>query len=186
MRGEILKKLHVAHQGITSCQNKAKRSMYWPKMTTEIKNFVNSCRICQKFQKSNPKEEMIPYHIPIHPWIEVGIDFMYLKGNDYLLAIDYHSKFIEVRKVSHKTAEAVISVLKQIFRTHGIPKCLHSDNGPPFDSYKFQSFIKDYDMKHVTSSTKFPKSNEMVERAIATMKTLMSKVEKIMVIRIWF
>ena len=59
---------------------------------------------------------------------------------------------------------------------HGIPKRLHSDNGLPFDSYKFQFFIKDYDMQHLTSSPKFSKSNGMVERTIGTMKTLMSKV----------
>ena len=53
--------------------------MYWPKMTTETKNLVNSHRTYQKFKKSNPKEAMIPYCIPIHPWIEVGINIMYLK-----------------------------------------------------------------------------------------------------------
>src|SRR5215813_7097800 len=30
MRQEVLEKLHVAHQGITSCQRKARKTVYWP------------------------------------------------------------------------------------------------------------------------------------------------------------
>lgn len=55
---------------------------------------------------------------------------MHLKINDYLMAVDYPSKFIEVRQVTHKTAEAVISALKQIFLAHEIEKCPHSNNEP--------------------------------------------------------
>lgn len=176
MRKEFLAKLHIAHQGINSCQNKAKRNLYWANINTDIKDFVNSCKICHKFQKSNVKEDMIPHKIPQHPWEELGIDFMYLNGKDYLLVIDYHSKFIEVRKLTTKNADSVIMMLKQIFRTHGIPRCLYSDNGPPFDSQKFEFFIREYDLKHETSSPRFPRSNGMVERAIGTVKTMLKKV----------
>ncbi|GBN22613.1 hypothetical protein AVEN_136784-1 [Araneus ventricosus] len=91
---------------------------------------------------------------------------------------DYHSKYIEIKKLTLKTAESVISALKQIFRTHGIPRRLHSDNGPPFDSKIFVNFTKTYDIEHVTSSPKYPKSNGMVERAIETMKAILNKVIK--------
>ena len=36
MLEEVLKKLNLGQQGITSCQKKIKRSMYWPKMTSKI------------------------------------------------------------------------------------------------------------------------------------------------------
>ncbi|GBN71551.1 hypothetical protein AVEN_275629-1 [Araneus ventricosus] len=72
----------------------------------------------------------------------------------------------------------MISALKQIFRTHGIPRRLHSDNGPPFDIKQFAYFTKRYDIEHVTSSPKYPKSNEMVERAIGTMQAIVYKVIK--------
>ncbi|GBN17395.1 hypothetical protein AVEN_114705-1 [Araneus ventricosus] len=70
----------------------------------------------------------------------------------------------------------MISALKQIFRTHGIPRRLHSDNGPPFDIKQFVHFTKTYDIEHITSSPKHPKSNEMVERAIGTMQAIVYKV----------
>ncbi|XP_054717251.1 uncharacterized protein LOC129226646 [Uloborus diversus] len=101
---------------------------------------------------------------------------MYLQKTDYLLCVDYHSEFIEIKKLTKKTAEPVINALKQIFRTHGIPRRLHSDNGPPFDSRLFQNFTKSYDIEPVTSSPKYPKSNGMVEKAIGTMKSILLKV----------
>lgn len=81
---------------------------------------------------------------------------MHSKENDYLLALDYHSKFIEVRKRTHKNPEVVICTLKQIFKTHGIAKCLHSDNGLSFDIFKFQSFFQEYNVKYITFSPIFP------------------------------
>lgn len=53
---------------------------------------------------------------------------MHLKGNDYSLTVDYHSKFIEVWKATNKNTEAVISTLKQNFWVHRITKYLHSYN----------------------------------------------------------
>lgn len=177
MRNEVLTKLHVAHQGITSCQNKAKGTIYWPKMMEDIKSFVESCSVCQKHQRANSRQPLMPYEVPSYPWQEVGLDFMYLEGEDFLILTDYHSKFIEVRKLSKKTAESVVSSLKQIFRTHGIPRKVHSDNGPPFDSNFYQLFAKSYDFQIVTSSPKYARSNGMIERAIGTMKNILYKVK---------
>lgn len=41
----------------------------------------------------------ILYNEPKHPWLKVKIDFVHLKGNDYLLAVEYHSKFSEIQKL---------------------------------------------------------------------------------------
>ncbi|XP_054713788.1 uncharacterized protein K02A2.6-like [Uloborus diversus] len=177
MQSYVLSKLHSAHQGITTCQNKAKVSLYWPKMSEHIKDHVERCQDCQERQTANQKESLMPYDIPKLPWEEVGVDFMYLDGDNFLQVIDYHSKFIELRKLNTKTATAVISALKQIFRTHGIPQKMHSDNGPPFDSQAYLSFLKSYDIQPITSSLRYPRSNGMIERSIGTMKNILLKVK---------
>ncbi|XP_054717265.1 uncharacterized protein K02A2.6-like [Uloborus diversus] len=74
-----------------------------------------------------------------------------------------------------KTATAVISALKQIFRTHGIPQKIHSDNGPPFDSQAYLSFLKSYDIQSIISSPRYPRSNGMIQRSIGTMKNILLK-----------
>ncbi|GBM41071.1 hypothetical protein AVEN_134120-1, partial [Araneus ventricosus] len=118
----------------------------------DIKKFVNSSSICQEHQRANVKETLIPYKVPSLLWEEVSIDFRYLQKTDYLLGADYHSKYIEIKKLTLKTTQPVVSAMKQIFRTHGIPRRLHSDNGPPFDSKQSVHFTKTYDIEHVTSS----------------------------------
>ncbi|XP_054713060.1 uncharacterized protein K02A2.6-like [Uloborus diversus] len=177
MQSYVLSKLHSAHQGITTCQNKAKVSLYWPKMNEHIKDYVERCQVCQERQTANQKETLMPYDIPKLPWEEVGVDFMYLDGDNFLQVIDYHSKFIELRKLNAKTATSVIGALKQIFRTHGIPQKIHSDNGPPFDSRAYLSFLKSYDIQPITSSPRYPRSNGMIERSIGTMKNILLKVK---------
>ncbi|GBL72886.1 Uncharacterized protein K02A2.6 [Araneus ventricosus] len=178
MKEEILQNPYSAHREITSCINKASRNVYLPNFYEDIKKFVNSCSICQQHQRVNVKETLLPYRVPSLPWEEVSIYFMYLQKTDYLLCTDYHSKCIEIKKLSLKTAEPVISALEQVLRTHGIPRRLHSDNGPPFDCKQFVNFTKTYDIEHVTSSPKYPKSNGMVKRAIGTMQAILHKVIK--------
>ena len=68
-----------------------------------------------------------------------------------------------------------VSQLKNIFNRHGIPEILFTDNGPQFDSREFKTFSNDWHFEHITSSPKYPQSNGEVERAVQTMKMIMSK-----------
>jgi hypothetical protein len=46
-----------------------------------------------------------------------------------------------VEIVSSTSAKSTILKLARIFATHGIPKVLKSDNGPPFQSYEFSLYL---------------------------------------------
>ena len=50
-----------------------------------------------------------------------------------------------------------------------------SDNGPPFSSKEFNSFLSGLGIKHTTSSPNYPQSNGFIERQIQTVKRLMEK-----------
>lgn len=133
--------------------------------------------ICQSYQRSNTKQPLQPHPVPDLPWEELGIDFFHLDNTNHIMVVDYHSKFVEIKKLSSTNSESVTNSLTQIFRTHGLPSTIHSDNGPPFDSSSFREFIERYNMKHVTSSPLYPKSNGMVERAIQTVKSMLIKTK---------
>ena len=57
---------------------------------------------------------MIPHQLPDRPWEEVGADYFTLHTQDYLLVVDYYSKYPEVLPMTVKTAEATITPLKSI------------------------------------------------------------------------
>ena len=81
---------------------------------------------------------MIAHDIPDGPFVKVAMDIMSFKGRDYLVAVDYYSKFPELGLLENKTSECVIAQVKSISARLGIPEEIVADN-QPFGSYAFPS-----------------------------------------------
>ena len=78
--------------------------------------------------------------------------------------------------MGHSTsAEPVITALKDIFATHGIPHKVISDNGPPYNSYQFKNFVEHYDFSHATMSPTHSQTNGLVEKAVGIVKNIIVK-----------
>ena len=65
---------------------------------------------------------------------QVGADLFELRGEHYLLVVDYFSRFPEVIKLAFTTSISITAMLKTIFSRHGIPEIVHSNNGSQFTS----------------------------------------------------
>ena len=95
--------------------------------------------------------------------------------NEYLIVVDYNSKFVEIAALRNESSKCVIDNLKKMFSRYGIPKEVFSDNGPQFSSKEFRDSSCTWDFVHNTSSPEYPQSNGLVERHIQTVKRLMEK-----------
>ena len=86
--------------------------------------------------------------LPLEPWYTVNVDFPGpFSGDSYLfVVIDAYSRFPEVEFVSSVTEKSTILKLERTFATHGIPKILKSENGPPFQSHEFSEYLKELGM----------------------------------------
>ena len=176
IKEEYLHKVHEAHQGVTKCQLRAKASIFWHGINKDIEELVSSCSICQKYGSAQPSETLRPHEISSRPWQTIAADLFMSGGAEYLLVADTYSKFPIVRKMPGSiTSAAVITALKEIFSEHGTPEKLISDNGPQFSSAVFESFKKDWNFNHVTSSPRYPQSNGFIERQVKTVKAAMEK-----------
>ncbi|CAG7818857.1 unnamed protein product [Allacma fusca] len=51
MQSEILQKIHTGHLGITTCRARAKESVWWPGISTQIQQLVDKCFICVKYRR---------------------------------------------------------------------------------------------------------------------------------------
>ena len=91
----------------------------------------------------------------------------------YVLVIDYFSRYIEIAKLSSTSSDAIITHLTSIFARHGIPQVVVSDNGPQYSSEMFSKFASEYSFTHVTCSPKYPQYNGEAERAVRTIKSLL-------------
>ena len=55
-------------------------------------------------------------------------------GQQYMVVVDYYSRYIELVYLANTITHTVTSKLKYIFARFGIPNLLVSDNGPQFSS----------------------------------------------------
>ena len=167
--------IHQGHNGIARCKSRARQSIFWPGMNSEIDDFVSRCSQFLTHRNQLQKETLIQHNVPEVPWTKVASDLFTLYCHDYVIIADYTSKYIEIERLTDKSSQSVINKIKKIFARHGIPKELHTDNGPEYTAQSFKHFTEQWDFRHVTSSPHFPQSNGFVERAIQTVKKSLKK-----------
>ncbi|UYV78302.1 K02A2.6-like, partial [Cordylochernes scorpioides] len=177
MRKDDLNRIHAGHQGITKCRARAKDHVWWPGVGQEIQDMVKTCEKCIENQPLK-HEPLIPNDFPERPWQKVEMDLFHYEGNEYLVVVDYFSRFIEVVRLTKLSSEAVVDHCKAIFARHGIPDIVISDNGPQFrpsTTSAFTKFASEVGFWHITSSPKHPQSNGQAEAAVKIVKNLMKK-----------
>lgn len=176
LRRHILNNLHEAHMGINRTENLARTCVYWPNISNDINNLVNSCDICQKLRKNKTKEPLKPHDIVDLPWHKLGMDLFEHENEHYLLIVDYYSKYVELANLHKNTTSSnVIRHIKSIFARHGIPKIIIADNAPQFRSREFQNFLNLWGVKNDPSSPYVANSNGLAERNIQTIKSMLTK-----------
>ncbi|XP_059062664.1 uncharacterized protein K02A2.6-like [Achroia grisella] len=151
--------------------------MFWPNLNSQLEDYIGKCQACLTYKNQNSKETMIPHDIPNRAWSKIGTDIFHLKGNIYLIIIDYYSKYIEVIQLQNSTSDEVIKQLKIVFSRQGIPDIVMSDNGPEYNSHAFQIFARQWCFSHITSSPCYPQSNGQSERAVQIVKKMLKKTQ---------
>ena len=73
--------------------------------------------------------------------------------------VDAFSKWPEVKIVSSTMTQKTITVLNEIFATHGFPRVLVSDNGPQLTSSEFEEFLQQNNITHYKSPSYHPSLN---------------------------
>ena len=86
------------HLGIESCKKRARQSLFWPLINSEIENMIKKCPTCLTFWRRQPSEPIINHLILNQTWTKTVVDAFLLYGYYYLLNIDYYSKFIVTQK----------------------------------------------------------------------------------------
>ncbi|XP_054267309.1 uncharacterized protein K02A2.6-like [Macrosteles quadrilineatus] len=164
---EMLHRIHVGHLGATKCREKARFSLWWPGMASDINMMVASCPTCIK-HRENRNEPLIPSEFPKRPWEKAAMDLFKLNGKWFIVITDQFSRYFEIATLQSLTASEVIEKCKSTFSRHGIPEVLYSDSGTQFGitSAEFRKFAKEYNFLCKTSSPQFHQSNGSAEAAV--------------------
>ena len=178
VRKTILANLHQAHLGIEKTKLRARETVFWPGINNDIEQVVQSCNICLESRNMHAKEPMLTSVIPEYPFEIVGTDLFFWNGQEYIIVVDYYSRFWEIERLRKTDSSVIIQKLKAIFSRYGIPKVVRSDNGPQYSSKLFEHFAKNWGFIHETSSPKYPQGNSLAERSIQTAKNILEKAMK--------
>ena len=175
LRSDILSQLHTSHMGIERTRRLARDTVHWPGISKDIEKVVKSCHACQENQDQQHKEPLEPHDVPPTPWTKIAADLFHLDKSDYLLITDYHSKFPVIRKMHSTSSVSVATVMRETFSMFGVPAEIVSDNGPQFSGTPFKDMCEKWNVRHTTSSPRYPRSNGLAERMVRTVKSLIKK-----------
>jgi hypothetical protein len=145
MRENFLKEKHsgglVGHFVHDKTFSKLNDSYFWPGMRTNVKKFVDRCRICQHMKGKRKNIGLYqPFPIPERSWDALRMDFILglprtQRGCDSIfVVVDRFSKmahFIPCQKTSDATHIANL-FSKEVVRLHGLPKNIISDQDTKF------------------------------------------------------
>ena len=135
-----MSKIHSGHQGIVRCRLRIAESVWWPGASREMENFVRSCPECQKNTPPS-KEPLIPSELPKHPWEKVASDLFELDKTNYILVVDYFSRYVEVQRLTSTSASSVIAALKSNFFSPRSTICIGQRQWSPVIFSKFFHFF---------------------------------------------
>ena len=70
---QALENLHRSHMGIVKMKERASTSMFWPKIYSDIENYLSTCHPCM-IQKVKQTAEPLECDIPTKSWHSLTLD----------------------------------------------------------------------------------------------------------------
>ena len=174
-RHAVLAGLHAAHQGVQRTKRRARQTVWWPSIHSDITNTVSTCPSCQVHQPSQQKEPFAADPLPHRVFDVASADFFPHAGRNYLVYADRLSGWMEIAELSSTAARPTIRTLGSWFSRLGIPTTLRTDGGPPFSSHDFRTFLDRWGVQDLSSSPHYPQSNGHAEANVKKLKLLLRK-----------
>ncbi len=184
IRADILKIYHDtpgngAHFGRDKTTRKIQERYYWPTMTADIRNHLNSCLPCAQnnHHRQKPPGKLKPIPPPEGIWKLLSMDFhgpiipTSTRGNKYIISLtDVLSKFVITKAVRDCTAATAVNFLiNDVILKYGTPTCILTDNGTHFTAQLMNNLFQRLGVTHLYSTVYHPQTNGQIERFNATM-----------------
>lgn len=151
--------------GNVKCRERAKCSVWWPGLSSEIRQMVSNCTHCQESKPTQKREPLLATTLPSRPWERIKADICELNNQNYLVVVGHVSRYIKLAHLKNMSSETIVANLRNVCVRWGCPNKLVTDNGPQFSGRTFMQFVKDYDIKHISTSPHYPLANGEAKRA---------------------
>ncbi|KAG1079407.1 hypothetical protein G6F42_023783 [Rhizopus arrhizus] len=150
-------------------------------MNKDIYEMVRQCERCQEHGPKKINERAYPVPVPIKPFTQIGLDIKHVtpsqSGHRYIVvAIDYLTKYVEVRAITAQTSsEIALFLYEEVITRHGCIHTLITDNGKPMVSQLVNTVCRQFGIHHKTISPYHSQSQGLVERFNRTLDSCLKK-----------
>ena len=160
----LLEELDKCHSGMFCMKALARSFVWWPGIDLDTEDKVRLCHVCTKAHHAPKAVPLLLWPWSTEPWQRIHDDYAEVRGQQFLLVVDSHSKWMEVFPMTSTTANATTEALRALFARYGLPHELGSDNGPQFVAGEFKSFFEMNCIKHTLCPPYHPSTNGLAER----------------------
>lgn len=181
LRSVLLQQHHddpiAGHFGVARTSELLKRKFYWPGMSRDVAEYVQTCDTCQlrKVHRHKPYGELQSLPIPAGPGDSISLDFITdlppskLNGTVYdaiLVVIDRYTKYAWfIATIKKLKAEGFATLMfDSVFCHIGYPRNIISDRGSIFTSRYWKALCFQLGVQRRLSTAFHPQTDGQTER----------------------
>ena len=175
---EILYEFHDSplggHRGMNRTYKAISSQYTWPKMKSEVEDYVRRCKNCQVNKILTPRNKA-PLQVTTtaeQPFEKCYLDVVgplpvTTSGNKYILTFqDDLSKYVVAVPMERQDADTVArAFVEKIVLLYGIPQIVQTDQGSNFMSEMFKDTCRLLKIKKIQSTAFHPESQGSIERS---------------------
>lgn len=184
LQQKIFKAFHSSslggHSGSPVTYKRIKQLFSWPGMKKQIKNWVQTCQVCQQAKPEHVKYPGLlePLRVPKRPWQHIAMDFV--EGlpqsgpyNCLLVIVDRFSKYGHFIPLAHPYTAAKVASLfvDHVFKLHSLPETIVSDRDPVFTSHFWRDLFAAVGTELKLSTAYHPATDGQTERVNQCVET---------------
>eukprot|EP00253_Pinus_taeda_P017334 PITA_17334 len=174
----IMDEFHISHYaghpGYQKMMKAIRKEYFWPGMKKDVVEYLAQCLECQqiKAEHQHPAGLLQPLPIPQWKWEIISMDFITglpktKKNNDSIMVVvDKLSKaahFIPVQS-TYRAAQIAHMFMQNVFRLHGLPKTIISDQDVKFTSAFWKTLFAELGTQLNFSTAYHPQTDGQTER----------------------
>ena len=170
-RRRIFNVVHeLGHPGVERTRQSIADKFVWPNLRQDVCKWARECLPCQRAKvQKHTVPPIADFAIPAKRFQHVHMDLVSMppsNGHNHLLTIvDRFSRWPTAIPIPDINAETVIDQFAHGWiASYGVPEVVTTDRGSQFTSAIFTQLLKNWGIKHVTTTAYHPESNGMVER----------------------
>ena len=186
LKHQILKQVHNhrlgGHFGVKKTMYNLRARFWWPGLREDVNRWCRTCSACQRRNPRTGSRMTLHQDLVGSPMERMAMDILSFKeqttnGNTCILVVtDYFSKWTEAFALpDHQALTVADTLVTEIFLRFGVPRILHSDQGPEFQSELIKEVCRLLEIQQTKTTPYRPQSDGQVERFNRTLIAMLSK-----------